>query len=331
MSGHYNHWNYGTDPDSEQSLIIGPGAFAFNTELTGTVTLPYITGSIGANAFRNNYLLEEFRIGTPPPEDPDYHLYAVGDKAFAYNSNLLYNDVGDPKILNRVGASKFGSGVFVGSGKMEQYVVRKETVGLDDDGDPIISYILVHAGRMGGAGSIIFNNGELLLGDLGNEQIAEFEDEDGIIKDVQVDKIDGYAFSYSDTVYYIKIAGNVAVGINAFYLIGEQLQWIDLTLAIVSLVDAQTINGLGEYAFAFMPRCPLYVYVDTYIPGGKRNFSEVLPAGSGNWRSVPEGTGSHERKANGLTEWETKFPDLLTYDENRVKTSSWFIALPIPS
>jgi hypothetical protein len=157
---------------------------------------------------------------------------------------MISNDIGKPVILDPIGASitgVFGSGVFVGSGKMNERIVYKYN---DIYGTP--KYYLVHAGRMNGARNIVFNNGQLIV--------------DGVIQqtngvDVRIDRIDSYAFSFSDTVNYITVKGSVEVSVNAFWYIGEQLQFIDLIDADITKV---AVNG-KDYAFASMPRCPIYV------------------------------------------------------------------------
>jgi hypothetical protein len=233
-------------------LLIGDGAFAYSPVLTGHITLPYLTQSIGANAFRNNYLLQEFEIAAPPVGGK-YSLAFVGDRAFAYNSNMTSNNIGNPEILDLVSQATspqtpypFGVGVFMGSGKMQEYVLYKYTDNetLPDD-DPV--YTLVHAGRMNGGSNIVFDNGDLII-----DGVAVKDDEG---ENVKVIGIDSYAFSFSDTVNYITVKGDINVAANAFYLIGEQLQYVDMTDAVMNSV--YRINEL--HAFADMPRCPIYV------------------------------------------------------------------------
>jgi hypothetical protein len=147
---------------------------------------------------------------------------------------------------------------------------------------------------------------------------------------VYVDVIDGYAFSYSDTVYYIKIGDGVAVNANAFYLIGEQLQHIDLTEADVELFynKPSDVDGSAVHAFAVMPRCPLYVKSrDFYIPtdGSKGDF--IFDEKEGIYKPTPiPGTGTHLQDPNGITAWRKKFPNTFGIDDTGVM--NWFIVKP---
>jgi hypothetical protein len=273
-------------------LYIESGAFAHSVELSGTVTLPYITEKIGDTAFINNYKLEELIM--LPNESMVYKLATVGDRAFAYNVEMVWNDVGRPEIINNV--VNFGSGVFMGSGKIMNVIVRNY---YNDNNEWVNT--LIHAGQTNGANKIAFVSitvpitdaalpaghftgaesekvkiGVIMI-EVDNSGTAAWEillDEED--KYILVDTIASNAFAFAEIVNYIKIGSNVTVQNDAFFMLGEQLQYIDLTDANRSNIS---VNA-ADHAFNAMSFCPLYVK-DSELTAWKSQFATTGADGEG--------------------------------------------------